>query len=79
MNREMSLTIDPDGTGHCLYNELIDLRAIGTIECRRASHIEFDGDTQRWRVLSADGRHVLFCHRSRSRCEAWEHRHLQPC
>ncbi|MFO7821782.1 MAG: hypothetical protein R6V56_07015 [Lentisphaeria bacterium] len=45
MNDErMMLTIDPDGTGHCLYGERIDLQTLGTLECRRASHIEFDAE-----------------------------------
>jgi len=78
MTSQMVLTIDPDGTGHCLYSELIDLYAIGTMECRRASHIEFEARTQEWQVLTPERDSVLFCHRSRSVCEAWEHAHLQP-
>ena len=77
MNDErMTLTIDPGGTGHCLYGELIDLQALGTLECRRASHIEFDAESQEWQVLTPDRQTVLFASLKRSICEAWEQSHL---
>jgi hypothetical protein len=74
----MVLTFDNDGNGHCLYGELVDLRAIGTLSCRRASHIEFDEESQQWQVLSPDRQTVLFHDSSRTVCEDWEHDHLQP-
>jgi hypothetical protein len=78
MSRRMVLTFDTGGNGHCLYSELVDLRAIGTLACTRASHIEFDEDAQQWQVLSPDRSQVLFHDPSRTICEAWEHDHLQP-
>ena len=36
----MDLVIQPDGTVRTIYDETIDLRAIGTLEIRRASHVE---------------------------------------
>jgi len=74
----MVLTFGPDGTVRCLYGELIDLRAIGTLSCERASHIEFDEKTQEWCVLSADRRRVLFRDPSRQACLDWETDNLQP-
>jgi hypothetical protein len=74
----MVLTFDKKGNGHCLYGELVDLRAIGTLSCRRASHIEFDEETQQWQALSPDRQTVLFHDPLRTVCEDWEHDHLQP-
>jgi hypothetical protein len=77
MTATMTLTIDPDGTGHCLYDELIDLHALGTLECQRASHIEFDSETQRWQVLTPDRKTVLFSAVHRTHCLAWEKTHFR--
>jgi hypothetical protein len=74
----MVLTFDQEGTGHCLYGELLDLRSIGTLACRRASHIEFEEESQQWRVLSPDRQRVLFTNVSRQACLDWEASHLQP-
>lgn len=78
MTRTLKVTFDTDGTGHCLYGELIDLRAVGTLECRRASHIEFDAGSQQWQVLTPDRGTVLFSSPFRRECETWEHDHLTP-
>ena len=75
---KLVLTIDHDGTGRCLYSELIDLRALGSLTCQRASHIEFDARQQDWKVLSADRRRVLFRHPSRQACLDWEADNLHP-
>ncbi len=75
---KLVLTIDRDGTAHCLYGELIDLRTLGRLTCRRASHIEFDGTAQDWKVLSADRRRVLFRDPCRQTCLDWETANLQP-
>jgi len=76
--QRLVLTVDHDGNAHCLYSELIDLRALGTLSCRRASHIEFDQKGQEWRVLSADRRRTLFRDASRQACLNWEADNLQP-
>jgi len=54
------------------------LRTLGTLSCRRASHIEFDESSQEWRVLSTDRRRVLFRNASRVACLDWEVDNLQP-
>lgn len=38
----MNLYFRPDGTGQCLYGEKIALDAIGTLDIKRASHVEPD-------------------------------------
>ena len=43
----MQMMIDPSGTVRCVYDEAIDLAAIGTLEISRASHVEPD-ELGRW-------------------------------
>ena len=43
----MNLTFDREGTGHCLYTEAIPLQSLGTLEVRRATHIEFTTESFR--------------------------------
>ncbi len=38
----MQIVIHPDGTATCLYAEAIDLRELGVVSIRRASHVEPD-------------------------------------
>ncbi len=45
----MQLIVQPDGSVRCLYDELIDLAALGRPRIRRASHVEPDADG-RWQV-----------------------------
>ncbi len=76
MRPRLVLTVGPDGGGRCLYSELIDLRTLGVIDCRRASRIEFDAEKQQWQVLAPDSDRVLFRHASRAACLDWEQTHL---
>lgn len=69
------LTINADGAGSCLYSELIDLHSIGSLEIRRASHIEFNNASQKWEVKNLRG-NVLFFAKSRNACVEWEHMNL---
>ncbi len=70
------LTFDPDGRGHCLYTEAIDLHQLGELAVVRATTIEFNPATQAWDVTDAGGA-ILFSDASRSRCLAWELENLQ--
>lgn len=69
------LTFDPSGQGSCLYNELIDLQSLGSLEITRATQIEFNPATQQWEVKDTNNK-ILFAHPSRSLCLAWEHQHF---
>ena len=51
----MQLRIDPDGAVHCLYDEAIDLSALGSVTIRRASHVEPDERGRWWADLSPVG------------------------
>ena len=73
----MNLTFDREGNGHCLYTEVIPLQALGTLEVRRATHIEFNSTTQQWELRDATGA-LLFAHPARSCCLAWELENLNP-
>jgi len=78
MGNTMLLSFTPDGLGHCLHSELIDLTELGPISCRRASHIEFNEAEQKWEVLAADRENVLFSSHSRQTCLEWEQLNLDP-
>lgn len=45
----MRVLIHPDGRVTCLYDETIDLAALGSLAIRRASHVEPD-ETGRWQA-----------------------------
>ena len=69
------LKFDTAGLGHCLYTELLDLTAIGSLQITRASNIEFNQQTQEWEVLDLENNR-LFSNASRSVCLDWEHQHF---
>ncbi|MBM4072690.1 MAG: hypothetical protein FJ271_27755 [Planctomycetes bacterium] len=47
----MLLIVDPGGAVRCLYDEAIDLSALGTPKIDRASHVEPDADGRWWADL----------------------------
>ncbi|MCK4342691.1 MAG: hypothetical protein KAY37_13320 [Phycisphaerae bacterium] len=90
----IKLRITPDGCICGLYTDDVQLRQLGALKVRRASHVEFDGRQQSWLVREAQpvphlrrwlqrlfGRptgRVLHRAASRSLALAWEHEHFQP-
>ena len=75
MSPEMVLVITPDGTGHALYDERIDLNTLGPLHVERATSIEFDEKTQYWRVRDRDG-FPMFNSPSRRQCLDWERKYF---
>jgi hypothetical protein len=73
---DIAITFTPDGLGHGLYTEAIALSDIGALSVERATFIEFDNDTQFWRVKDRTG-FALFNSPSRQQCLDWERQHLQ--
>jgi hypothetical protein len=71
------LTFTPDGTGHGLYTEALELGRIGILSIRRATRIEFDDRAQYWRVYLVHGRVALFNSPTRQECLEWERRYLE--
>lgn len=70
------ITFTPDGTGHALYTEAIDLAGIGPLAIQRATTIEFDNKTQCWRVRDPKGS-PMFNSPSRQECLDWERQYLE--
>lgn len=75
MSPEMVLVLTPDGTGHALYDEKIDLNTLGPLHVERATSIEFDETAQYWRVKDRDG-FALFNSPSRQQCLDWERKYF---
>jgi len=48
----MQLFIEPGGCVRCLYGETVDLRHLGSLSVRRASHVEPDAEGLWWADLS---------------------------
>ena len=71
------ITFSPDGNGHCLYTEAIQLGSIGALEIKRATNIEFNDRTQLWEVRDANENGLLYQEASREMCLLWEHENLQ--
>lgn len=72
----MQLIIDRSGSVRCVYDETIDLSALGNVQIARASHVEPD-DRDRWLAdLSPVGGPSLGPFRLRSEALAAERRWL---
>lgn len=73
---EAAITFTPDGVGHALYTDAIDLGEIGQLFVARATKIEFDNNKQYWRVKDRRG-FAMYCSPSRQQCLDWERQYLQ--
>jgi hypothetical protein len=49
MTSDMELVVGADGVARCIYDEVFDLREIGTLKITRASHVEPDAEGY-WRA-----------------------------
>ncbi len=74
---EIAITFTPDGTGHTLHTEIVDLGQIGRLSVKRATEIEFDDRAQFWSVRRPGSRFALYRNTSRQACLAWERQYLQ--
>lgn len=54
----LEVTITKDGEVQCLAPDDLDLRDVGSLHVRRASHVEFDNDRQRWLVTLPNGKEI---------------------
>jgi hypothetical protein len=70
-----SIVFKPDGTGHGLYTEVIDLTRLGRLKVERATTITFDNRLQVWRVKDRTG-FPLFTSPSRETCLDWERQYF---
>ena len=70
-----SIVFKPDGTGHGLYTEVIDLTSLGRLKVERATTITFDNRLQVWRVKDRTG-FPLFTSPCRETCLDWERQYF---
>ena len=73
---DIAITFTPDGTGHVLYTEAVNLAVIGPLAIQRATTIAFDNNTQYWRVRDPTG-FPMFNSPSRQECLDWERQYLE--
>jgi hypothetical protein len=55
----MQILISPDGAARCIYDEALDLAALGLLSIQRGSHVEPDKDGRWIADLSPVGGPVL--------------------
>jgi len=66
MTNEMKLVVGCDGGVKCIYDEALDLRELGKLQIKRASHVEPDRDGSWWADMGPVEGPVLGPFRSRS-------------
>jgi hypothetical protein len=66
MTTEMELVVDAGGSVRCIYDEVLDLREIGTLKITRASHVEPDAEGYWWADMGPVDGPVLGPFRNRS-------------
>jgi hypothetical protein len=66
MTAEMELVVGADGVARCIYDEVLELREIGTLKITRASHVEPDAKGYWWADMGPVEGPVLGPYDSRS-------------
>ncbi len=66
MTSDMELVVDAGGDVRCIYDEVLELREIGTLKITRASHVEPDAKGYWWADMRPVEGPVLGPFRSRS-------------
>jgi hypothetical protein len=73
---EMELVVAGDGGVRCIYDESLDLRALGKLQITRASHVEPDCEGSWWADIGPVGGPVLGPFRTRGEALAAERKWL---
>jgi hypothetical protein len=68
----MELVVGVDGGVRCIYDESLDLRALGKLQITRASHVEPEREGFWWADMGPSGGPVLGPYVSRSEALAAE-------
>jgi len=80
MTSDMELIVAADGVARCIYDEVLDLREIGTLKITRASHVEPDAAGSWWADIGPVGGPVLGPYGSRTEAlraeKAWLRRSM---
>lgn len=66
MTAEMELIVGADGVARCIYDEALDLRALGKLQITRASQVEPDAEGYWWADMGPVEGPVLGPYGSRS-------------
>lgn len=74
----MKILITKTGGVQMLHDDVADLCSLGSVTCKRASHVEFDTVKQKWYVQSAKTLEVLGYFESREKALAWEKDYYSP-
>jgi len=75
----MKLQITKSGGIQMLHDDLVHLEEFGEVQVTRASHVEFNNDTQRWYVQSAKSMIILKADfETREQALAWEKQYYSP-
>ena len=73
MSKTHIMSIAEDGSIRCLWTDAIELSALGKLDVKRASTIEFNEVTQLWEVrFTSEPERVVYCAESRAMCIAYE-------
>ena len=56
---DLELIVNADGGVKCIYDEALDLRALGKLQITRASHVEPDAEGCWWADMGPSGGPVL--------------------
>lgn len=73
-----SVLITKEGGIKMLHDDVAELESFGKVDVTRASHVEFDNDTQKWFVQSAKTLEVLKFFDSRTEALDWERSYYSP-
>lgn len=75
----ISLEITAQGGVRMLQDDAVDLRELGKVKVKRASHVEFSNKTQLWYVQSAKTKKMLKADfKTRAAALAWEKTYYSP-
>ncbi len=75
----MKLQITKAGGVQMLHDDLVHLEEFGQVQVTRASHVEFNNDTQKWYVQSAKTLKMLKDDfDTREQALAWEKQYYSP-
>ena len=62
------IRVDATGKAHCLWTDVLALRALGRVTVRRASDVEFDAATGEWAAVETGTGAVIARDQSRQAC-----------
>lgn len=74
----MQIKITKFGGIEMLHDDLAEIETFGHVTTKRASHVEFDNDRQKWYVQSARTEKMLGYFDTRQQALEWEKNYYSP-